>query len=197
MPALLALFAALLALALPGFAQAAEIRITFPAIGRLMAEQVFTQDGRKYVSGTKEQRCDHAYLESPAVSEWNGLLIVKARFSGNKGLDVLGRCVGLGDAFDLTIAATPLVKRGQLVLADVKIDTGGKDSFYIRRVRKALPTSLEREFSVDVGGRARVLLEEKDSKAGYPRHLESFEFRQVKVAPDAVVLDVEFALTIR
>lgn len=186
----------LLALAAPLAARGAEVRLTFPAIGRLMADQVFTQEGRKYVSGAREKRCDNAYLERPAAGEWNGQLIVKARFSGRKGLDVLGRCVGLGDAFDLTVAATPLVKRGKLILSDVRVDTGGKDSFYIRRVRKALAESLEKEFSLDVAGRARELLEDRDPKAGFRRQLSGFEFRQVKVTREAVVLDVDFALTV-
>lgn len=112
-----------------------------------MAEQVFTQEGRRYVSGDRAHRCDYAYLETPRVGEWNGLLIIKARFSGRKAFDVLGRCVGLGDEIDLTIAATPVVKRGVLTLADVKVDTGGKNSFS-RRVSAALRDSLERQFGL-------------------------------------------------
>ncbi len=178
-------------------ASAAEVRIAFPAVQKMMADQVFTQEGRKYVSGAREQRCDYAYLENPSVGEWNGQLVIKARFSGRKALDVFGRCVGLGDAFDLTVAATPLVKRGVLVLADVKVDTGGKDSFYIRRVRSALATSLEKQFGLDIAGRARELLEQKDPAQGFRRELSGFEFRQVKVSRDAVILDLDFIVTVK
>ena len=162
-----------------------------------MAEQVFTQEGRKYVSGDASHRCDYAYLENPRVGEWNGLLIIKARFSGRKAFGVMGRCVGLGDEIDLTISATPVVKRGILALADVKVDTGGKDSFYSRRVSAALRESLERQFGLDVVGRARELLEQKDPKAGFLRQVSNVEFRQVKVGRDAVILDVDFAVTVR
>jgi len=178
-------------------ASAAEVRITFPVVQRLMAEQVFTQEGRRYVSGDRAHRCDYAYLETPRVGEWNGLLIIKARFSGRKAFDVLGRCVGLGDEIDLTIAATPVVKRGVLTLADVKVDTGGKNSFYTRRVSAALRDSLERQFGLDVAARARELLEQKDPKAGFLRDVSTFEFRQVKVGREAVILDVDFAVTVR
>lgn len=188
--------ALVLALAWPVWLQGAEVRLTYGAIGRMMAQQVFTQEGRKYVRGDKGRRCDYAYLENPAAGEWQGQLIIKARFSGRKGLDVFGHCVGMGDAFDLTVAATPLAKRGKLVLSDVQIDTGGKDSFYIRRVRNALAQSLEKEFSLDMERRARELLEEQDMKAPYQRKVSAFEFRQVKVARDGVVLDVDFALTV-
>jgi len=189
--------AAIVALLCASVASAAEVRITFPAVQRLMAGQVFTQEGRRYVSGDRSRRCDYAYLENPRVGEWNGLLIIKARFSGRKAFDVMGRCVGLGDEIELTIAATPIVKRGVLTLADVKVDTGGKDSFYTRRVSAALRESLERQFGLDVAGRARELLEQKDPKAGFLRDLSNFEFRQVKVGRDAIILDVDFAVTVR
>lgn len=190
-------WAAILAVLWASVASGAEVRITFPVVQRLMAEQVFTQEGRRYVSGNASRHCDYAYLENPRVGEWNGLLIIKARFSGRKAFDVMGRCVGLGDEIDLTIAATPVVKHGILALADVKVDTGGKDSFYTRRVSNALRESLERQFGLDVAGRARELLEQKDPKAGFVRQVSTFEFRQVKVGRDAVILDVDFAVTVR
>ncbi|WP_321473272.1 hypothetical protein [uncultured Paludibaculum sp.] len=178
-------------------APAAEIRITFPAVRKMMADQLFTVEGKKYVRGDKTKRCDFAYLENPQVGEWQGQLVVKAKFSGRTAFDVFGRCMGVGDAFDLTIAATPIVKRGVLVLTDVKVDTGGKDSYYIRKVRKTLGPSLEKEFGLDITGRARELLEQKDPKTGYLRELSGFDFRQVKLTKDAVILDVDFAITIR
>lgn len=187
----------LLAILAAAQAPAAEIRITYPVVRKMMADQVFTVEGKKYVRGDKSKRCDYAYLENPQVGEWDGQLVIKARFSGRAAFDVFGRCVGVGDAFDLTIAATPLVKRGVLVLADVKVDTGGKDSYYIRKVRRALGPSLEREFGLDITGRAKELLEQKDPKAGYLRELSGFDFRQVKLTRDAVILDVDFAVTIR
>ena len=178
-------------------AAGAEVRITFPVVQRLLAEQVFTQEGCRYVSGDRSRRCDYAYLENPRVGEWNGLLIIKARFSGRKGFDVMGRCVGLGDEIDLTIAATPVVKRGVLALTDVKVDTGGKESYDTRRVSSALRESLEKQFGLDIAGRARQLLEQKDPRAGFVRDVSAFEFRQIKVGRDAVLLDVDFAITVR
>jgi len=178
-------------------ALAAEVRIAFPAVQKMMADQEFTQEGRKYVRGDKSRKCDFAYLENPRIGEWNGQLVIKARFSGRRGLDVLGRCVGLGDAFDVTVVATPLVKRGVLALADVKVDTGAKDSFYIRKVRTALQESLGKQFVLDVKTKASELLEQRDPAAGFRRELSNFEFRQVKMSRDAVILDIDFVLTVK
>lgn len=178
-------------------AAASEVRIAFPAVQKMMADQEFTQEGRKYVRGDKTRRCDFAYLENPRIGEWNGQLVIKARFSGRRGLDFLGRCVGMGDAFELTVVATPVVKRGVLALADVKVDTGGKESFYVRKVRTALQESMGKQFVLDVKSKAGELLEQKDPAAGFRRELSNFEFRQVKMSRDAIILDIDFVLTVR
>ena len=52
--------AALLALfwTASGASAGAELQIEYPAIAKVLAQQVFTQDGRKYVRGDKKQRCN-------------------------------------------------------------------------------------------------------------------------------------------
>ncbi len=175
----------------------AEIHIAFPAVHRLLADQVVTQDGRRYVSGNVSRHCDYAYLENPRVSQWHGRLMIKARFSGRKAIDVLGRCAGFGDQIDLTIAGTPVIQRGVLTLTEIQVDTGGKSSLYARLVSAALRGSFQKQFSIDIVGRARQLLEQKDPKAGLVREVSNVEFRQVRVGPNTIILDVEFILAVR
>src|SRR5580704_13359233 len=102
---------------------AAEIELRFDALERIIAEQVFTQDGRKYVRGTPTTKCQFAYLEKPRIGSDNGLLRVSARFSGRAALDLLGGCIGLGDSFDLTMVAAPVVRNGAIGFKDVKVTT--------------------------------------------------------------------------
>ena len=52
----------------------------------MLAEQVFTQEGRRYVRGTKAAKCNYAYLEKPQMRGENGLLRIKANFSGRSAL---------------------------------------------------------------------------------------------------------------
>src|SRR5271155_5601587 len=108
---------------------AAEIELRFDALERIISEQVFTQDGRKYVRGTPATKCQFAYLEKPHIGADKGLLRVSARFSGRTALDLFGGCIGLGDSFDLSIAATPVVRSGAMGFKDVKVSTT-KDSYY-------------------------------------------------------------------
>src|SRR5687767_8596464 len=110
-------FAAPLALALalsPPARGTVQLLLHYEALQRILAAQMFSQDGRKYVRGSKDARCTYAYLEGPQIGAEKGRLQVKARFSGRSALDLLGRCIGLGDSFDLTILATPYYRDGAI-----------------------------------------------------------------------------------
>jgi len=174
---------------------AADIELRFDALERIISEQVFTQDGRKYVRGTPATKCQFAYLEKPHIGADNGLLRVSARFSGRTALDVFGGCIGLGDSFDLTIAASPVVRSGAMGFKDVKVTTT-KDSYYIRRVRAALTQSFAKDVKIEVKDQARKILEQTREGASYKAELASFDLTEVRVNPDALALVVEFRLVV-
>jgi len=179
---------------------AAELELRYAAIERVIADQLFSQDGRLYVRGNKSSRCKFAYLESPHVGAADGHLRVSARFSGRTALDMMGACVGLGDSFDFTMTASPIVKNGALAFKDVSVSTP-RDSFYIRRVRQALNGSFSRDFKIEVRDQARRLLEQPPAQASskplYQRELASFDLRDVRVQPDALVLVMDFRLVVK
>ncbi|HVO98577.1 MAG TPA: hypothetical protein VMT15_10950 [Bryobacteraceae bacterium] len=179
-----------------GPCRAAEIELRFDTLERIVSEQVFTQDGRKYVRGTPSARCQFAYLEKPRIGEANGLLRVQARFSGRSALGVLGGCVGLGDSFDLTMAASPVVRNGAIGFKDINITTA-KDSFYIRRVRASLTQAFAKDVKLDVKDQATKILEQTREGASYKAELASFVLNEIHVKPGALVLVVDFHLVVR
>jgi len=174
---------------------AADIELRFDALERIIAEQVFTQDGRKYVRGTPATKCQFAYLEAPRIGTDNGLLRVSARFSGRTAFDLLGGCIGLGDSFDLTIVAAPVVRNGAIGFKDVKV-TATKDSYYIRRVRAALAQSFDKDVKIDVKDQARKILEQTREGASYKVEMASFNLTEVRVTPDSLVLVIDFRLIV-
>jgi hypothetical protein len=191
----LAAFAVLLALPFPSNATT-QLILHYEALQRVLAAQAFTQDGRNYVKGSKDTKCSYAYLESPRIGADNGRLQVKARFSGRSALDILGRCIGLGDSFDLTILVTPYYRDGALAFKDVSVSSNGRDGIYIRRVRTALTRSLERDFSYPLRTEAKVLLEEKRS-ALHRQEVVRFDVSAVQVTPAALVLALELELAVK
>ncbi len=189
-----AIFLSLVAVA-PSFA--ADIELRFDALERIIAEQVFTQDGRKYVRGTPATKCQFAYLEAPRIGTENGLLRVSARFSGRTAFDLLGGCIGLGDSFDLTIVAAPVVRNGAIGFKDVKVSTT-KDSYYIRRVRAALTQSFREGCQNRREGSGAQNSGTGSAKA-HPikSEMASFNLTEVRVTPDALVLVVDFRLVVQ
>ena len=187
LPALLAIAAA---------AHAVELHIQFGALERMLGEQVFTQEGRRYF-GKRNTRCNFAYLEKPRVESSAGKLVIHARFSGRSSANFLGQCVGWGDAFDLTIVATPQYRDGSLGLKDVVVTSDSRNGFYIRRVCAVMKTSLGHDFHYPIDPAARKLLEDPGSQPAYQRELRHFSVSEIRVTPDALVLVLDFELTIR
>jgi hypothetical protein len=188
----------LLALFLAGHAAAAELQVQYPAIGKVLAQQVFTQEGRKYVRGDKAQRCNFAYLESPEISAANGRLNIRAHFTGRSARNFMGRCVGLGDSFDVQIAATPYYHDNVIGFKDVRVESINKDGVYIRLVRLALADSLTNEFQYRVADDAKQILEAKrEPLLPITQELRNFTVREIRVTGDALVLNLDFTLLVK
>jgi hypothetical protein len=149
------------------------------------------------VHGSKTDKCNFAYLEKPQVRGEGGRLRMKARFTGRTALNVVGQCVGLGDAFDVVIAAMPVYKNGALGLQEVKVTSEGKSGYYIRRVCEAMQTSLAKEFKYPLEAEARKMVEEGGAQPGYKRDVRKFTVPDIRVTDDALVLQVDFELTVK
>lgn len=191
----LAAICLLLGSVLPGLA--AELAIEFPALQRILARQMFTQDGRKYVRGSQHDRCDFAYLEHPIIGVDRDRLRVQAHFSGRTAKNLFGYCLGMGDAFDLSISAVPYFHDGNIGFQGVRVDSTGRDGFYIRRVRSAMAQTLSTQFQYPIVDDARRLLEEPRVGSPYVQRLRQFRVSQIKVTSNALVLTLDFALVVQ
>lgn len=191
-PLLLILF-----LVFPRPAQAVELHLQYGALERMIAEAVFTQDGRRYVHNDKSNKCNFAYLEKPQIRGSDGLLRIRAKFTGRSALNVIGQCVGLGDAFTVVVTATPQYRSGNIVLQNVLASSEGKTGIYIRRVCTILGASLERDFKYPLAAEAKRILEDSSSQPGYKRELRDFEAPAIRVSDDALVIQLDFALIVK
>ncbi len=178
-------------------AGAVELHIQFGALERMLSKQVFTEDGRKYVHGTAKTRCNFAYLEHPQIQGSDGLLHIRAKFTGRSALNMFGQCVGMGDAFTVLITARPQYHNGNIGLVGVIAESEGKTGFYIRRVCAALSSSLARDFRYPLAAEAQKALEDPGAQPDYHRELRQFRVPDIRVTADALVIEVEFELTVK
>ena len=193
------LFRALLCLVLPSVAWAdVELHLAFRMLEKVVSEQVFTVEGRKYVRGSKTDKCTFAYLEAPRIGESGGRLIVRARFTGRSAMDFLGRCVGLGESFDVIILATPYADKTLLRLRDVVVEPAdGRRSLYSRRVCDALTAELPRQMSFDIAPEAKRILEVPIPNFPFERRLSDLQVPWVTMTPEAVVVALSFRLRVQ
>ncbi len=181
-------------LAAPAFAVDLEIR--FGALERLVGEQMFTADGRRYVQGSKGEKCRYAYLEKPKLSASGDRLQLKVNFTGKTALGMFGKCVGVGDAFELTVTAKPIAKNGTVDFAEFVVSTP-RDSFYIRRVGSALVETLNKNFKLDIMEQARKLIEVPHDMGKFQQEIKELRLGGVRVAQDSLVLAVDFKVIVK
>lgn len=173
-----------------------QLEIQYPVIERFLAKQLFTHEGRQYVKGSKENRCNYAYLENPHISASGGRLIIKARFSGRSSLDLLGACVGMEDSFDLTLRATPTYRDGFLTLRDVEASTEAPHTLYVNRVLRALSEGLPKQFQYPLREESRKMLEQARDPM-YRQQMLAFHVVSAQAANHALVLILDFRLEVK
>jgi hypothetical protein len=178
-------------------ARAVELHLQFGALERMIAEAVFTQDGRRYVHNDKSNKCNFAYLEKPQIQAAGSRLRIRAKFTGRSALNLIGQCVGLGDEFVVVVTATPQYRDGNIVLQNVSAAGESKTGIYIRRVCEILSASLQRDFKYPLAAEAKRILEDSSGQPNYKRELRDFQVPAIRVTEDSLVIQADFALVVK
>lgn len=172
------------------------LQVHFSALERALSSQMFTSEGRMFLKGTHKSKCAFAYLQDPKLSGEEGRLLIHARFSGKSARSFFGKCIGWGDSFDVTISGSPHFQDGVVMLREVHVDSNGRDSMYVRGVRKALAESLARDFKYRLADDAKRMVDEFKAGPFAPQVL-NFHIAGVAVTPAAVVLTVDFQMAVK
>ncbi|MBZ2187325.1 MAG: hypothetical protein K7J46_21700 [Bryobacter sp.] len=175
---------------------AIEIEIRFPLLERQLAQKMFSQDGRKYVKGNPQSRCNFAYLAQPRFSSSDGRLRITALFSGKSSLDLFGKCIGFGDSFDFEILSALTAQTGTLRLAQPQVRILSRDTFYSRQVLKALQKSIPDAIQYPIRDEIQKLLSASSSAAAYKISIPKVEIRRVQVLKDSLLVDVDTRLLV-
>jgi len=170
---------------------AIEIEIRFPLFEKQLSQQMFTQDGRKYVKGTPRTKCNFAYLAEPHFSSREGKLLIQARFTGKSSMDLFGKCVGFGDSFGFEILSGLTTKEGALLLDQPTVKILSKDSFYSRQVLKALQKNIGEAIRYPIRDEMRKLLANGSASAPYKVTIPKLEIRNIQILKDSLLVDVD------
>ena len=170
---------------------AIEMEIRFPLLERQLAQQLFTQDGKRYVKGTPQTRCSFAYLAEPHFSSRDGKLLIRAKFTGKSSVDLFGRCVGFGDSFEFEILSDLTTKAGTLLLSQPTVKILSRDTYYSRQVLKALQSSIGDAIRYPIRDEMRKLLATGSASSPYKVTIPKLEIRSIQILADALLIDLD------
>lgn len=180
-----------LCLSIAWSALAIEIEIRFPLLEKQLSQQLFTNDGKRYVRGDPKSRCNFAYLAEPHFGSKDGKLLITAKFTGRSSMDVFGRCLGFGDSFQFEISSDLTTKDGTLLLLSPRIKGISRDTFYSRQVLKALQGSIGDAIRYPIRDELRKLLATGSAASPYKITISRLEIRGIQILPDALLVDVD------
>ncbi len=181
---------AVFALALNTSASAAEIVLEHSAVDKLLAQTLFTNNGRyDLVKGP----CS-AYLDRPSVVIEGGRIRIRSYLTARVGV-VDGRaCVGVAIA-SWTVASGKPVARGNLVvLTDLRIDQVDDPNLRMF-VESGLLAALPRAIELDVRQAVRGMLQNNSGQL--QTEVETLTIDSVVAADDRLSIRFDFKLVAR
>ena len=73
----------------------------------------------------------------------------------------------------------------------------GKSGYYIRKVCEAMQASLTKDFKYQLEEQAKRMLEDPAAQPGYKREVRKLTVPEIRVTNEALVLQVDFELTVK
>ena len=171
---------------------AVELAITARAAAQALSERAFTRNG-KYDLMAPQSKCAFAYLESPEVGFANDKLTVRFHLSARAAQDVGGQCIGVADAFWVTVSATPAVENNVLIARNLQIVELGNPSYRVL-LELALKQGLERALRQDINALLRTALAKDPGH--YRMGLRNLSITNLRARDNVLRGDVDFGLIV-
>jgi hypothetical protein len=172
-------------------AQASELAIGANTIQKLIAEQLFSKQGRWYL--LDDGPC-YAYLESPHTRLQDGRLLLDAHLSSRIGVQVGGNCVGSGFASNVTLSGRLVGKGSTLTIENIRVDHVDDEATrsVFGLVENIAPQALPRALNIDVLAAVRGT---PMNAAGVAVSVQKFRILDVATQPGAVLVHFDLSLS--
>jgi hypothetical protein len=171
---------------LPGHSDAATLTLGTAAVQKLVAERLFSEQGRWYLlNGT----C-YAYLESPRTSLAQGRIVIEAHLSSQLGVEMSGSCVGSGFNSKVVMSGRLVGAGSTLTLTEIRFDRVEDDATRsaLNLLQSVAPTTLP-PFDVLAAIRARPVKPDE-----LPITVDTLQIDGVTTSDKAITVRFDFAL---
>jgi hypothetical protein len=172
-------------------AAASDLSLGPNSIQKIVAEQLFNQNGRWYL--VDNGPC-YAFFDHPKTHLSDGRLVLNAHLSARLGIQIGDNCAGTDMASNVTLSARPVGKGSSLTLEDIRFDrvedSASREA--INAIQQIAPQALPKAFSFDL----LALVKDKSINAvGIPVTVSQFRILTTETRRDAVKINYDMSLT--
>ena len=181
----------------PPASEAVGIDVSLAVFQDLLERQVFTQEQRFYLEGDPGSSCTYAYLENPRLSIQGDRVRLRAHFSGRLAAEILGSCVGPGDAFEVVISGLPYARGSEVGLEGLNIEEMDSSVPMISDLlRDALADQLPRAVRFDLDSELKRLVGGAAASSPYRLAVSDIGAGLLGLDGGNLQLDVNFRLEV-
>jgi succinate dehydrogenase flavin-adding protein (antitoxin of CptAB toxin-antitoxin module) len=173
------------------------MRFSAGSLQRTLEAQLFTKDnGFYYLRGDAHSACFVA-ADSPRVSFLQDRVSVHMHVRAKLGTSIHGQCLGISLSRDVDVSLVPEAENETIGFHDARIDklSGSRelDAILLPFLSHRVPSSLK----VDAAEQFRQLLTKSTETTGYPMTLDRLLIHSMSVQGDALVVDVDGAISVK
>jgi hypothetical protein len=187
---------ALLGMAGSRMARAIEVQVSAQALERTLRTQLFNgPDGRYYMRGDADSPC-FVYAEQPHVSFKDDRIVVHVHTRAKLGTAVHGTCLGVTLTTDADVSVIPEAEGESVGFRDARIEKLSESKELNFLLVPFLSRKLPSEMKLNAADLMRKVLSQSVAATGYMFALNSLKLHSMMVDHNALVLDVDAAMSI-
>jgi hypothetical protein len=186
----------LVAVCITPMARAIEVKVSALALERTLRKQLFGgAEGRYYMRGDATTAC-YVYAEDPHVSFKDDRVVVHVHTRARIGTAVRGACIGVSLTTDADVSLVPEAEGESIGFRDARIERLSESKELNFLLVPFLSHKLPSEMKVNAADLMGKLLSQSVAQTGYTLALKSLKLHSMLVDHDALVVDVDAAMSV-
>jgi hypothetical protein len=177
-------------------ARAIEVKVSAMALERTLRQQLFNgPDGRYYMRGDATTAC-FVYAEDPHVSFKDDRVVVHVHTRAKLGTPLHGNCLGVTLTTDADVSFVPDAEGESVGFRDARVERLSESKELNFLLVPFLSRKLPTQMKVNAADLMGKLLNQSVATTGYSLTLDSLKLHSMLIDHNALVVDLDAALSI-
>lgn len=187
----------ILAACAPAHCAAVELKVSREALERTLIRQLFSGlNGRYYLKGNAQRTCS-TYAEDPKLSFVGDRILIRVKIHAQLGKAVGGACLGLTLAPTAEVSVAPEGEGENIGFRDARVEKGSDRKELNFLLTPFLQRQVPSAMKVNAADVMRKALAGSAASTGYAIALEKLKVHSMQIQGDALVVDVDGALSVK